>query len=93
MGVGGGGYGGQNFKKIWKIYQLTGQNGTTFGIHVRIHLGMDIHRLKTTSPSIAQRALGVGLWVKKVWGNYETDAPIGTKFVTRLKVHLGIDIG
>ena len=37
MGVGGGGLWGQN-----KIYQMAGQNGTTFGIHVRIHLGMDI---------------------------------------------------
>ena len=42
MGVGGGGVMGSKLNKIWKIYQMAGQNDTTFGIHVRIHLGMDI---------------------------------------------------
>ena len=40
--------GGQKFK-IWNNYQTGGLIGTTFGTHLRIHLGMDI-RLKQLAP-------------------------------------------
>ena len=42
--------------KVWIIYQMAGPIGTTFGTRLRIHLGMDMYRLKTISPSIPQGA-------------------------------------
>ena len=40
--LGGGGFRGSTITKMWEIYQTAGPKGTKFGIHVRIHLGMDI---------------------------------------------------
>ena len=37
-----GGFRGQKFRKVWKIYQTVGPIGTKFGTRLQIHMGMDI---------------------------------------------------
>ena len=59
---GGGRVMWSKLNKIWKTYEMAWQNDTTFGIHdTCADSSWNGHRLKTTSPSIVQRAFGGGV--------------------------------
>ena len=67
--------------------------GTKFGIHLQIHLGMDIRQTNCPSGHKGGTWWVLGVKHSKVLGSCQTDGPIGTEFGTRRRIHLGMDTG
>ena len=77
-----------------KICQTAGPIGTKFGLHVQIHLGMDIRQ--TNCPSRHKGStwgvLGGQTFKSLEKLSTQTAGPIGTNFGSCLRIHLGMDI-